>query len=133
MAPPYSYHKPEVALKKAEELAAVNQPNEALTLLHEILLSKRTRSTPLEILEPLMLKFLELAVDLGKGKIAREGLYQYKNIAQNVSVGTIQVKKYVMNQSIFLNQWNYRLLLGVTWSLRKRSSAKRNRRLTRSI
>eukprot|EP00842_Homolaphlyctis_polyrhiza_P004880 jgi/Hompol1/5393/HPOL_004376-RA len=38
-----------------------------------------------------MLKFVELSVSLGKGKLAREALYQYKNIVQNVNVVTIEL------------------------------------------
>lgn len=38
-----------------------------------------------------MLLFVELCVDLKKGKSAKDGLYQYKNIAQNTNVGTIEV------------------------------------------
>jgi translation initiation factor 3 subunit A len=44
-----------------------------------------------------MLLFVELCVDLRKGKSAKDGLYQYKNIAQNTNVGTIEVvlKKFI--------------------------------------
>jgi translation initiation factor 3 subunit A len=38
-----------------------------------------------------MILFVELCVDLKKGKSAKDGLYQYKNIAQNTNVQTIEV------------------------------------------
>lgn len=38
-----------------------------------------------------MLLFVELCVDLKKGKTAKDGLYQYKNTAQNTNIGTIEV------------------------------------------
>ncbi|KAH0551164.1 eukaryotic translation initiation factor 3 subunit A, partial [Trichoglossum hirsutum] len=44
-----------------------------------------------------MVLFVELCVDLRKGKSAKDGLYQYKNIAQNTNVGTIEMvlKKFI--------------------------------------
>lgn len=39
-----------------------------------------------------MLLLVELAVELRKGKLAKDGLYQYKNMAQNTNVGTIEVR-----------------------------------------
>lgn len=38
-----------------------------------------------------MVLFVELCVDLRKGKSAKDGLYSYKNTAQNTNVGTIEV------------------------------------------
>ena len=37
-----------------------------------------------------MLKFLELCVDLKKGRTAKEGLHMYKNVAQNTSVVSVE-------------------------------------------
>lgn len=38
-----------------------------------------------------MVLFVELCVDLKKVKLAKDGLYLYKNTAQNTNVGTIEV------------------------------------------
>lgn len=38
-----------------------------------------------KLLEPIMFKYLELCVDLKKSHLAKEGLYQYRNIFQSVS------------------------------------------------
>jgi translation initiation factor 3 subunit A len=48
-------------------------------------------------LEPVMILFVELAVDARKGKLAKDGLYQYKNTAQNTNIGTIELvfKKFI--------------------------------------
>ncbi|KAL9078554.1 MAG: hypothetical protein Q9157_002512 [Trypethelium eluteriae] len=83
--------------QRAQELIGVGQSQAALSLLHEHVTSKRTRSSPIASLEPVMLLFVELCVDLRKGKSAKDGLYQYKNTAQNTNVGTIELvlKKFI--------------------------------------
>jgi translation initiation factor 3 subunit A len=70
---------------------AVNKNLSALELLHEHVTAKRSRLSPIASLEPVMVLFVELCVSLRKGKTAKDGLYQYKNIAQNNSVQTIEV------------------------------------------
>ncbi|KAI9810219.1 MAG: eukaryotic translation initiation factor 3 subunit A, partial [Phylliscum demangeonii] len=89
--PPPPHAKPENVLKRAQELIAVEQAPAALSLLHEHVVSKRSRNSPIAALEPVMILFVELCVDLRKGKLAKDGLYQYKNIAQNTNVGTIEM------------------------------------------
>ncbi|KAF8840291.1 hypothetical protein BDN67DRAFT_1069437 [Paxillus ammoniavirescens] len=88
MAP---FTKPEAVLKQAEGLVSVGQTHAALQSLTEMLTSKRVRSTPLASLEPILLRFVELCVDTRKGRTAKEGLMQYKNIAQNSNVASIEV------------------------------------------
>jgi len=77
--------------QRAQELIGVGQSQAALNILHEHVTSKRSRNSPITSLEPVMILFLELCVDLKKGKHAKDGLYQYKNTAQNTNVGTIEV------------------------------------------
>lgn len=89
--PPPPHQKPENVLKRAHELIGVNQAPAALTLLHEHITSKRSRNVPITSLEPVMLLLVELSVEQKKGKLAKDALYQYKNIAQNTNVGTIEV------------------------------------------
>ncbi|KIY43202.1 hypothetical protein FISHEDRAFT_53973 [Fistulina hepatica ATCC 64428] len=82
--------KPEMILKQAEGLISVGQTHAALQALTEMFGSKRIRSTPLTTLEPIMMRFVDLCVELGKGRTAKEGLMQYKNIAQNTSVASVE-------------------------------------------
>lgn len=96
MAP---FTKPEAVIKQAEGLISVGQSPAALQSLVEMFSSKRFRSTPLATLEPIVIRFVELCVDMRKGRTAKEGLMQYKNIAQNTSVGSIEV---VINRFIQL-------------------------------
>lgn len=92
--PPPPHQKPENVLKRAHELIGVNQAPAALTLLHEHITSKRSRNVPIASLEPVMVLLVEQAVEQKKGKLAKDALYQYKNIAQNTNVGTIEVCRY---------------------------------------
>jgi translation initiation factor 3 subunit A len=87
MAP---FSKPETVLRQAEGLVSVGQSHAALQSLTEMFASKRFRSTPLASLEPIMHRFIDLCVDMRKGRTAKEGLMQYKNIAQNSSVQSIE-------------------------------------------
>ena len=96
MAP---FSKPETVLKQAEGLVSVGQAHAALQSLTEMFSSKKFRSTPLAALEPIMLRFIELCVDMRKGRTAKEGLMQYKNIAQNSNVQSIET---VINRFIQL-------------------------------
>ena len=83
--------KPEAVLKQAEGLVSVGQSHAALQSFTEMFSSKRFRSTPLPALEPILLRFVELCVDMRKGRTAKEGLMQYKNIAQNSNVASIEI------------------------------------------
>jgi translation initiation factor 3 subunit A len=89
--PPPPHQKPENVLKRAHELMGVGQAPAALTLLHEHIVSKRSRNVPIASLEPVVLLLVEQSVIQKKGKLAKDALYQYKNISQNTNVGTIEV------------------------------------------
>lgn len=84
-------------LKRAHELIGVGQPPAALNLLHEHITSKRSRNVPIASLEPVMLLLVELSVEQKKGKLAKDALYQYKNISQNTNIATIELvlKKFI--------------------------------------
>lgn len=62
-----------------------------------MLTSKRTRSVSIEHLEPIILRFVDLAVDLNKPKIIRDGLYQYKKLVQSTSIASLElvIKRFI--------------------------------------
>ncbi|KAF8337379.1 uncharacterized protein EI90DRAFT_2643677 [Cantharellus anzutake] len=88
MAP---YTRPEAILKQAEGLIQVGQSTTALQSLTEVFSTKRFRSTALSSLEPIMIRIVELCVEMRRGRTAKESLMQYKNIAQNSSVPSIEI------------------------------------------
>lgn len=90
MAPP-PLTKPENVMKRAQELVGVGQSQAALSLLHEHLTAKRTRNNPISSIEPAMIYFVDLCVELKKGKAAKDALYSYKNTAQNTNISTIEL------------------------------------------
>ena len=65
------------------EFIDVAKPQQALDVLYDVIKSKRHRTWQ-KIHEPIMQLYLELCVDLKKSHVAKEGLYQYKNICQQV-------------------------------------------------
>mmetsp|Transcript_46624 Transcript_46624/g.83432 ORF Transcript_46624/g.83432 Transcript_46624/m.83432 type:complete len:821 (-) Transcript_46624:235-2697(-) len=82
-------YKPENALKRAEELIAQEQPTRALNALHDVISNRKYRVWQ-ACLEDIMLKHIELCLDLRKGKHARDGLIQYRAICQQVNVGSLE-------------------------------------------
>ena len=89
MAPPAL--RPENAIRRADELVSVGEPMAALQSLFDLLSSRRSRFADAATLEPIIFKFLELGVELRKGKMIKEGLYQYKKHMQHTPEGLISV------------------------------------------
>lgn len=84
-----SFQKPENALKRAEELILVGNKGAALNTLHDVITSKRHR-TWVKVLEQIMYKYVDLCVDLKKGRVAKDGLIHYRNVCQQVNVASLE-------------------------------------------
>ena len=83
------FAKPENALKRADELCNVGQKENALVALHDVLSSKRHRMWQPSI-EDVILRFIDLCVELRKGKAAKDGLVQYRFICQQINVASME-------------------------------------------
>ncbi|XP_044471259.1 eukaryotic translation initiation factor 3 subunit A-like isoform X2 [Mangifera indica] len=94
-----NYAKPEAALNQAEALINVGQKQDALQVLHDLITSKRHRAWQ-KILEKIMFKYVELCVDMRRGKFAKDGLIQYRIVCQQVNVTSLEeVIKHFMHLS----------------------------------
>ncbi|KAL1137706.1 hypothetical protein AAG570_009402 [Ranatra chinensis] len=83
--------RPENALKRANEFIDVGKPARALDTLYEVFRNKKwAYSWSESVLEPIMFKYLDLCVELKKSLIAKEGLFQYRNMFQSVNVGSLE-------------------------------------------
>ncbi|KAM7481730.1 hypothetical protein LguiB_006313 [Lonicera macranthoides] len=84
-----TFAKPENALKRAEELINVGQKQDALQALHDLITSKRYRAWQ-KTHEKIMFKYIELCVDMRRGRFAKDGLIQYRIICQQVNVNSLE-------------------------------------------
>ncbi|KAL8529031.1 hypothetical protein ACS0TY_006483 [Phlomoides rotata] len=84
-----TFARPENALKRAEELINVEQKQEALETLHSFITSRRYRAWT-RTHEKIMFKFVELCVDMRRGRHAKDGLIQYRGICQQVNISSLE-------------------------------------------
>ncbi|XP_073037677.1 eukaryotic translation initiation factor 3 subunit A-like isoform X1 [Primulina eburnea] len=84
-----TFARPENALKRAEELINVGQKQESLEALHSFITSRRYRAWT-RTHEKIMLKYVELCVDMRRGRYAKDGLIQYRGICQQVNITSLE-------------------------------------------
>jgi len=92
------------------EFIDVGKKQRALDALYDVIKSKRHRTWQ-KIHEPIMEKYLDLCVELKKSHIAKEGLYQYKNICQQVLNTFILVTEFMPVQYHRVPKWNLPLAI----------------------
>ncbi|KFM57471.1 Eukaryotic translation initiation factor 3 subunit A, partial [Stegodyphus mimosarum] len=86
---PLYFQRPENALKRANEFIDVGKKQRALDALYDVIKSRKHRTWQ-KIHEPIMSKYLELCVELKKSHLAKEGLFQYRNICQQVNIKSLE-------------------------------------------
>uniref|UniRef100_A0A448Z9Q6 Eukaryotic translation initiation factor 3 subunit A n=1 Tax=Pseudo-nitzschia multistriata TaxID=183589 RepID=A0A448Z9Q6_9STRA len=93
------FHKPELALRRAMELQGINQSEAALTLLHDVLSSRRHRTWS-PVYEQIMIAYLNLCLKLHRAREAKDGLHQYRNLAQSQAPGSLEkVIRYLLEKA----------------------------------
>mmetsp|Transcript_20325 Transcript_20325/g.47632 ORF Transcript_20325/g.47632 Transcript_20325/m.47632 type:complete len:972 (-) Transcript_20325:112-3027(-) len=93
------HHKPELALRRALELQGINQSEAALALLHDVLSSRRHRTWS-PVYEQIMVAYLDLCLKLHRAREAKDGLHQYRNLAQSQAPGSLEkVIRYLLEKA----------------------------------
>jgi len=82
-------NKPENALRRAEELISITQPQAALNLLHDVLSSRRHKTWS-PTYEKIILCYLDLCLRLNRAREAKDGLHQYRNLSQSQAPGSLE-------------------------------------------
>eukprot|EP00929_Paragymnodinium_shiwhaense_P085951 TRINITY_DN4640_c1_g1_i2.p2 TRINITY_DN4640_c1_g1~~TRINITY_DN4640_c1_g1_i2.p2 ORF type:complete len:1291 (+),score=520.77 TRINITY_DN4640_c1_g1_i2:132-4004(+) len=82
--------KPENALRRAEDFLQVGKKSESLNTLHAAITNRKFRNQFSPILEEIMMKLLELCVELKRMRTAREALHQYRTTCQNNHIKSIE-------------------------------------------
>lgn len=83
------FQKPENALRRATELLEVSRKQDALETLHDVIKNRRARVWS-KVHEQIMFKHLELCVELRKPHLAKDGLFQYRNMCQQVNAKSLE-------------------------------------------
>ncbi|VAI12883.1 unnamed protein product [Triticum turgidum subsp. durum] len=96
------FAKPESALRRAEELIHVGQKQAALEALHDLITSRRCRSWQ-KPLEKAMMRYVELCVDLRKGRFAKDGLIQYSRIVCQQQLNNVSSLEEVVKHFMHLS------------------------------
>jgi translation initiation factor 3 subunit A len=71
----------------------------ALDALHSVITSRKHKNNWTKATEKVMLKFIDLCVELKKGHIAKDGLHQYRNVTQQVPQSLEIVVKYFLDKA----------------------------------
>ncbi|EDQ87212.1 uncharacterized protein MONBRDRAFT_33388 [Monosiga brevicollis MX1] len=84
------FFQPKNALKRAEDLEAVGKPNLALETLHDLLNSSKHKKQWTAVHEEIMIKFLDLCMQLKRAPEAKDGLYQFKIVTGTSAVNSLE-------------------------------------------
>uniref|UniRef100_A0A0K0G0D7 Eukaryotic translation initiation factor 3 subunit A n=1 Tax=Strongyloides venezuelensis TaxID=75913 RepID=A0A0K0G0D7_STRVS len=84
------YQKPETALQRAMEFISVGKERDGLDTLHDVMKDRRQKTwTP--TIEQIMLKHVELCVNLRNSSYAKDALFHYKALSQQTSITSFEM------------------------------------------
>lgn len=93
--------KPENALRRSQELLNIDQPESALSILHETIAGRRIARPWSPIFEEIMIAQIDLCLQLNKSREVKDGLHQYRNMTQSQAPGSLEkVIRYLIEQSL---------------------------------
>ncbi|TKR78190.1 hypothetical protein L596_019040 [Steinernema carpocapsae] len=84
------FRKPETALQRANEFISVGKERDALEALHDMIKDRRHKSSWTKTHEQIMMKHVELCVNLRNSAFAKDALFQYKSMTQQVCVKSLE-------------------------------------------
>jgi len=82
--------KPENALRRADELLSVGEQSQALQVLHDVITNRRNRIWS-ETFQNILIRYLSLCVKMRKGKMAKDGLHQFKLMCHQTHLPSLDV------------------------------------------
>ncbi|EDO06870.1 uncharacterized protein BBOV_IV005090 [Babesia bovis T2Bo] len=86
----HNFQKPENALKRAAELRAVGQSEEALQTLHSAIGHRSFKLQGWDMVqEQIMMEYVALCISQDKLRMARDGLHQYRLVAQHANATSL--------------------------------------------
>uniref|UniRef100_A0A5S6QNH8 Eukaryotic translation initiation factor 3 subunit A n=1 Tax=Trichuris muris TaxID=70415 RepID=A0A5S6QNH8_TRIMR len=83
------YQKPENALRRANDLLNVGKKEHALAALQDFINFSKNRVWS-KCFEQIMHKYMELCVDLRRPHVAKDGLFQYRRMCQQINVKSLE-------------------------------------------
>ncbi len=86
--PKLLYSSNPLFIQQPKEYENVGKPMLALDTLRDII---RRHKTWTKTHEQIMIKFIDLAISLRKGRVAKDGLHQYKNITNQTSISSLEI------------------------------------------
>ncbi|KAI6222798.1 Eukaryotic translation initiation factor 3 subunit A [Aphelenchoides besseyi] len=84
-----SVQRPDAALQRANDFISVGKEADALNALYDVIKDRRARQWS-DTYEQIMMKHVELCVNLRNTALAKDGLFQYRLFTQQVSVTSLK-------------------------------------------